>query len=221
MSDLTQIDPYTFGDDELLSHALILSDMCQGEAKDVVEGMTPYQIEHFVLGKIPPVGRYHQCCLEIRRRLEIMQNTRAALVRLMEKKERNSGEEAELTEKREIMRGLQKEVAVFKVLADRYKPLTEGRRFDDPALQAEYWDQHFGWRLAVGFISGRVPPDLIQSIACLHESSTTRLFMQRMLKTLASGENGPARSQIEESLLTFIEEYRCVENVQRPRLPAG
>lgn len=221
MNELQNIDPHAFGDDDLLSHALILADLCQEEAKDVTEGMTSYQIERFVLGKVPPVGRYHQCCLEIRRRLEIMKTTRAALVTLLDKKDRSAGEDAALTEKREVMRGLQQEIASFKSLADRYKPLARGRRFDDPELQAEYWDQFFGWKLAIGFVSGKIPPDLIQSITCLHESSSTRQFMQRMFRTLASGENGPERSQIEKSLSTFIEEYRCVENVQRPRLPAG
>jgi hypothetical protein len=153
--------------------------------------------------------------------LDIIQSTRVALARLLDKKDKNSCEEAELMEKREVMRGLQKEVATFKVLADRYKPLTDGRKFDDPSLQAEYWDQYFGWKLAVAFISERIPPDLIQSVICLHESSTTRLFMQRMLKIMASGENGRARSQIEEKLSIFMEEYRCVENIQRPKLPAG
>ena len=221
MSQLQQIDPHIFSDDELLSQAIILADMCKDEASDVVEGMTAYQIERFVLGKIPPIGRYHQCCLEIRRRLEIMKGTRESLVDLLNKENRNSAEDAMLIEKREVLRGLQREIAAFKTLADRYKPLTDGKRFDDPDLQAEYWDQLFGWKLAIGFVSGQIPSDLIQSIMCLHESSNTRRFMQHMFQRLASGENGSARSQIEKSLSNFIEEYRCVENIQRPKLSAG
>lgn len=221
MSTLQDIDLYALDDDGLLSHALILADVCQGDSQDVVEGMSSYQIENFVLGKIPPVGRYHQCCLEIRRRLEIMKATRSSLIALFDKKDRTPGDDAAIVEKREVLRGLQREVISFKTMADKYKPLTEGRRFDDPELQAEYWDQHFGWRLAVGFISGNISADLIQSIMCLHESSRTRLFMQGMFRSMASGENGPARSQIEKSLSIFIEEFRCAENIQRPQLPAG
>jgi len=221
MKELLRIDPHTFGDDELISHALILADMCHGEAQNVVEGMTQYQIERFVLGKVPPIGRHHQCCLEIRRRLEIMKSTSEALVALLNKSDRSSGDEVVLSEKREILRGLQREIFSFKSLADKYKSLTCGKRFDDPDIQAEYWDQLFGWKLAVGFISGQIPPDLIQSITCLHESSNTRLFMQWMFRGLALKENDAVRSQIEERLSTFIEEYRCAENVQRPKLPAG
>jgi hypothetical protein len=140
---------------------------------------------------------------------------------LLDNPNRNAGEDATLAERREVLRSLEREIASFKHLADKYKPLTSGKRFDDPDIQAEYWDQLFAWKLAIGFISGMIPPDLIQSIMCLDESSSTRRFMQQMFLKLASGENGSARSQIEESLLTFIEEFRCAENIQRPKLPAG
>lgn len=213
---IRNFDPYSMTDEDLLSYSHIIEDGCKNDAEDVFEGMTPYQIEHFVLGKIPPIGRYHQCCLEIRRRLEVMRGTRDAFAKLLD-----AGEDmAAIVNKREILRVLENEIIAFKKVADRYKHLTEGKRFDDPAIQEEYWDQHFGWKLAIAMTSSGLTGDLIQSIMCLHESSHTRWFLQYVLKTLGSTGNEAARSQIDQSLSKFIEEYRCVQDVKRPRLPA-
>lgn len=212
---IENFDPYRLTDEELISYSLMIEDTCKEDVKDIFEGMTPYQIEHFVLGKIPPIGRYHQCCLEIRRRLDVMKGTREALTKALE-----SSDEYQISEKREVLRVLESEIVCFRKIADRYAHLTEGKRFDHPDIQEQYWDQHFGWKLAISLVSGNLSADLIQSIMCLHASSSTRLFMQKALHILANEENEAARSQIQESVSIFIEEYRCVENVKRPRLPA-
>jgi hypothetical protein len=212
---IRDFDPYSLSDDDLLAHSHIIENECQDDAAVVFEGMTPYQIEHFVLGKIPPIGRYHQCCLEIRRRLDVMKGTRDAFSKLLEER----ADSAEVAEKRGILRVLQNEVVAFKEVADKYKNLTNGKSFEDPSIQEEYWDQHFGWRLAIAMISGGLSGDLIQSIMCLHEDSHTRRFLQSALRELGASGNEAVRSQIDQSLSKFIEEYRCVEDVKRPKLP--
>jgi hypothetical protein len=174
----------------------------------VCDGMTEFQIERFLIGAEPPVGRYHQCCVEIRSRIDVLSMARKILADPARDPEKAASLKVQA-------RAALRELSVFKKLADRYAPLMVGRRFEDSDVQSEYWDQLNGWRLAISIITGEVSSVLVNDIMRLPEGSDTRVFFEHMMSA------GKPMRELVASARTYVREYLCVEDVSRPRLSAG
>lgn len=128
-------------------------------AQDAPSGMSRYQIERFVIGKLPPVGRYHQCCLEIRRRLEALRNSE------LQEADREA---------------IGQELRTFAELAEAWLPATRGLSHEQ--LQPVYWDQKFAFELGIRLLTGQPYEDVARNIMLLDPQSASRRLLVMVLE---------------------------------------
>lgn len=146
-------------------------------AANAPSGMSRYQIVHFALGKFPPIGRYHQCCLEIAQRLKTLKHlTPENWSDLPQDKQEDQIEQK---------RALQAELEIFLEQAALYKPLVNGRTREQ--LEPEYWDQKFSFDLALRLLTGRPFDDILPHILNLPDGSRAKVLfaMTRSTRDIA------------------------------------
>ena len=146
---------------------------------DVKNGMSRFQIEKFVIGSEPPVGRYRQCCLEIK--------TRVAQVRKI-LLEQESVENAS---------SILNEMKIFKELAQTWKPLVEN--MTEEQIEEVYWDQKFSFELAVRMISGAPLDDLLRRAVTLSPNSQC----YRIFELMKQGQKDNLSREIKLVIDTF------------------
>ncbi len=123
-------------------------------------GMSRFQIERFVIGSEPPIGRFKQCCMEIKARYQKVLELHAI------------GSQDQIND-------LVREMEIFRELAETWKPLAEGKTEDE--IQSIYWDQRFSLELATRLLSRSPVDDLLKRIMALDPESQCRQILAKFL----------------------------------------
>lgn len=142
-------------------------------------GMTPFQIRVFLIQREPTDwGAYHQACLEIRSRLDVLESARIDLETFDARPALGARDRARVfAEKKHVLDNIEAASAELSTLVDLASELRmrlpKDEKWEDDRVQEEYWRAKLTREAVLSVEAGvlNVPCPIVEAVSCLSEKS--------------------------------------------------